>query len=361
DLRLVELRVGGMTCAACAARVEKKLNRLAGVTATVNFATGTAHVRAPAGVSVDDLVRTVEATGYTATLPPPEEAEEGDEPPAERVLRTRLVVNALLTAPLLVLTMVPATQFRYWQWVALALATPVVTWGAWPFHRAALVNARHATATMDTLISLGVVVAYGWSVVALLVGGAGEPGMRMRFTLLAEPGAATGHLYLEVGAALTTFLTVGRWFEARAKRRAGSAVRALLNLGARDATLLRDGVEVRVPAAALRVGDLFEVRPGEKVATDGVVGEGTSAVDASMLTGWRLGCCRAGGCGWRCGPAARSWAARPTAVAGWWSRPRGSGPTPSSPRWRGWSPSGSPARRRSSGWPTASPGSSYPR
>lgn len=288
ELRVIDLQVGGMTCASCAARVEKKLNRLAGVSATVNFATETAHVRYPTGVAVDDLIRTVEATGYTAAPPPAPEAaaeQSGARDPTERALRTRLVANALLTAPLFVLTMVPATQFTYWQWVALALATPVLTWGAWPFHRAALVNARHGNATMDTLISLGVVVAFGWSLVALLVGGAGEPGMTMSFSLLAEPGAASEHLYLEVGAALTTFLTVGRWFEAGAKRRAGSALRALLDLGAKDATVLRDGAEVRVPVAQLRAGDLFVVRPGEKIATDGVVVEGASAVDTSMITG----------------------------------------------------------------------------
>jgi Cu+-exporting ATPase len=285
DLHVIDLQVGGMTCASCAARVEKKLNRIEGVTATVNFATETAHVRYPAGVGLDDLIRTVEATGYTAAPPTPAAEAADRAEPAERALGRRLIANALFTAPLFVLTMVPAAQFRYWQWVALALATPVVTWGAWPFHRAALVNARHAAATMDTLISLGVSVAYVWSLFALFVGGAGEPGMSMSFTLLAEPGAASDHIYLEVGAALATFLTVGRWFEARAKRRAGSALRALLDLGAKDATVLRDGAEVRVPVARLQVGDLIVVRPGEKVATDGVVVEGASAVDTSMITG----------------------------------------------------------------------------
>jgi Cu+-exporting ATPase len=305
DPRTVELRVGGMTCASCAARVEKRLNRLDGVTATVNLATETAHVRYPSTMDVTELVRTVEATGYTAAAPPVdaggsagEPAESsggrpGDPPPgaaappdrAERSLRTRLVVNLVLTAPLFLLTMVPAVQFRYWQWLALALATPVLTWGAWPFHRVALRGLRHATATMDTLISLGVTVSYAWSLYALGFGTAGEPGMTMSFSLFAERGDATGHLYLEVGAALTTFLTVGRWFEARAKRRAGSALRALLALGAKDVSLLRDGVERRVPVGALRPGDEFVVRPGEKIATDGVVVEGASAVDTSLLTG----------------------------------------------------------------------------
>ncbi len=279
--RPVELRVGGMTCAACAARVERKLNRLPGVTATVNFATGRAHVRHAPGVSVDELIRAVESVGYTASVSPPPKRSD----PWELALRRRVVANALLTAPVLLLAMVPATQFPYWQWVAMALALPVATWGAWPFHRAALLNARHATATMDTLISLGVVVAYGWSLYALLFGGAGDPDMRMGFTLLAERGDAGAHLYMEVAAALTTFLTLGRWFEARAKQRAGSALEALLSLGAKDVAVLRDGAEVRVPVEQLRVGDLFVVRPGEKIATDGVVVEGGSAVDTSMVTG----------------------------------------------------------------------------
>lgn len=255
----VELRVGGMTCASCAARVEKKLNRLDGVTATVNYATGTARVRHPASVSMADLVRTVESIGYTASAP------ERPEPATESALRTRVVVNVLLTVPLFGLSMVPAVKFPGWQWWALALATPVATWGAWPFHRAALRGARHLTSTMDTLISLGVVVASGWSLYALATG--------------------SDHLYLEVAAALTTFLTVGRWLESRAKRRAGSALRALLDLGAKDVALLRDGAEVRVPVGELAPGDRFVVRPGEQIATDGVVVDGASAVDGSMVTG----------------------------------------------------------------------------
>jgi Cu+-exporting ATPase len=285
----VDLKIGGMTCASCASRIEKKLNRVPGVTASVNFATETAHVRYPQAVSVDDLVRTVEATGYVATPPAapdePEPADAAAASPEESALRRRLLTSAVLTAPVLVLAMVPPLQFRNWQWLALTLATPVVTWGAWPFHRAAWVNLRHAAATMDTLISLGVLVSYLWSLWALFFGAAGEPGMRMDLKLLAPRGAATGHLYLEVGAALTTFLLAGRYFEARAKRRAGSALRALLDLGAKDVAILRDGVEHRVPIGQLRVGDLFVVRPGEKVATDGTVVEGASAVDQSMLTG----------------------------------------------------------------------------
>jgi Cu+-exporting ATPase len=286
-LSTVDLQVGGMTCAACAARIEKKLNKLDGVTASVNFATETAHVEFPDTVDVTDLVGTVEAIGYTAAPPAPSTGEPpaDQDDPAERSLWTRLVWNAVLTVPVFLLSMVPALQFDNWQWLVLTLATPVLTWGAWPFHRAALLNLRHRAATMDTLISLGVAVAFGWSLYALFFGAAGEPGMTMSFTLLAERGDARAEIYLEVGAALTTFLTVGRWFEARAKRRAGSALRALLELGAKDVTVLRDGREERVPVETLQPGDQFVVRPGEKIATDGVVAEGASAVDTSMITG----------------------------------------------------------------------------
>jgi P-type Cu+ transporter len=278
---MIELSIGGMTCATCAARVEKKLNKMPGVTASVNFATETAHVAYEHAISVDDLVATVEATGYTATPPAasePEPAEERDP------LFQRLVGSIALSIPVVLLSMIPALQFPNWQWAALTLAAPVVTWGAWPFHRAALVNARHATATMDTLISLGVSASFLWSLYALFFGDAGMTGMKMRLDLFA--GSVTEqHLYLEVGAALTTFLLAGRWFEHRAKRTAGSALRALLHLGAKQATLLVDGRERTVPIADLKVGDVFVVRPGEKIATDGVVVEGASAVDASMLTG----------------------------------------------------------------------------
>ncbi|MPZ29135.1 MAG: HAD-IC family P-type ATPase, partial [Micromonosporaceae bacterium] len=279
----VDLRVGGMTCAACAARVERKLNRLDGVTATVNFATETAHVRFPDPVGVAELVQAVEATGYTAAPPDP---DAGAPPDREHSLQRRLLANVLLTVPVFLLVMVPALQFRGWQWLLLALATPVLTWGAWPFHRAALAGLRHRTASMDTLISLGVAVSFGWSLYALGFGSAGEPGMTMSFSLLAERGDASGHVYLEVGAALATFLTAGRWFEARAKRRAGSALRALLELGAKDVAVRQDdGTERRVPVEQLCPGDRFVVRPGEKIATDGVVVEGASAVDVSMITG----------------------------------------------------------------------------
>ncbi len=272
----VELAVGGMTCASCAARIEKKLNRLDGVTATVNYATEKARVSHPDSVTVDQLVATVEKVGYTASI---DAADEDDD---TTPLRNRLVVSAALALPVLVISMAPALQFRYWQWVALVLATPVVLWGALPFHRAAWTNLRHGATTMDTLISLGVLAAYAWSLWALFVGNAGEPGMRMRFSFVATGGDA---LYLEVASAVTVFLLAGRYAEARAKRRSGAALRALLDLGAKDVGVLRDGREVRTPVAQLAVGDQFVVRPGEKIATDGEVVEGSSAVDASMVTG----------------------------------------------------------------------------
>jgi Cu+-exporting ATPase len=274
----VELAIGGMTCASCAARVERKLNKVDGVTATVNYATEKAQVSYPGGLSVDDLVGVVEAAGYSARLPEPE------APPEDGTLRKRLLLSAVLTVPVLALAMVPAWQFDYWQWVSLALAAPVVTWGAWPFHRAAAVNLRHATATMDTLISLGVVAATAWSLYALLFGMAGEIGMRHGFELVST-GMAGDNLYFEVAAAVTTFILAGRYFEARSKRRAGAALRALLDLGAKDVTVLRDGDERQVPIENLHPGDVFVARPGEKIATDGVVTEGNSAVDTSMLTG----------------------------------------------------------------------------
>ncbi|HEU5470672.1 MAG TPA: heavy metal translocating P-type ATPase [Actinophytocola sp.] len=285
----VELAIGGMTCASCAARIERKLNKVEGVTATVNLATETATVRYPESVSPEDLVRVVEQTGYTARLPvtepePEPDADTGADDPV-RSWRQRLVVSAVLTVPVVVLAMVPALQFTYWQWLSLALAGPVVVWGAWPFHRATLTNLRHGAATMDTLISVGVAAAFGWSLYALFFGTAGVPGLRHGFELTIERMSAGDAIYLEVATGVTTFLLAGRYFEARAKRRAGAALRALLELGARDVAVLRDGVEHRVPVDALAVGDLFVVRPGEKIATDGVVAEGSSAVDASMLTG----------------------------------------------------------------------------
>ncbi|RSN20394.1 heavy metal translocating P-type ATPase [Amycolatopsis sp. WAC 04169] len=269
-----------MTCASCAARVERKLNKVDGVSATVNYATEKAQVDFPTAVSVEDLVGVVESAGYTAQPPKPDEdAEQAGS------LRTRLVVSAVLAVPVIVLAMVPAWQFTYWQWVSLALAAPVVTWGAWPFHRPAWTNLRHGAATMDTLISLGVVAATLWSLYALLFGTAGTPGMRHGFELTMERGHGAGNVYLEVAAGVTTFLLAGRYFEARSKRRSGAALRALLQLGAKDVALLKDGIESRVPIGELRTGDEFVVRPGEKIATDGVVTDGGSAVDLSMLTG----------------------------------------------------------------------------
>ncbi len=300
--RVVELDIAGMTCASCAARIERKLNKVEGVAASVNYATEKARVTCPETVTPEQLLGVVEATGYTATLPPPPapdrsarasgaaatEAPDRGGTEASRWWQ-RLVVSAVLTVPVTVLAMVPALQFDNWQWLSLTLASPVVVWGAWPFHRAALANARHGAATMDTLISLGVSAAYLCSLWALLLTDAGTTGMRMRFELVPEAGSAGPRLYLEVAAAVTTFILAGRYVEARAKRQSGAAVRALLDMGAKDVAVLRDGpdgtAEVRIDADRLAVGDLFVVRPGEKVATDGTVESGTSAVDASMLTG----------------------------------------------------------------------------
>ncbi|MEI8409639.1 MULTISPECIES: heavy metal translocating P-type ATPase [unclassified Kribbella] len=282
----VELIIGGMTCASCAARVEKKLNRMDGVTATVNYATEKAKVTFAEGITTDDLVATVEKTGYTAALPTPAvTSEDGEEPDELKPLRHRLFASIALAVPVIAFGMIPALQFDFWQWASLTLAFPVVTWAAWPFHKAAWTNLRHGAATMDTLISLGVVSAFLWSLYALFIGGAGEPGMKMPFTLIPSRGSGAEEIYLEVAAGVTTFILAGRYFEARAKRRSGAALRALLELGAKDVAVLRNGSEVRIPADQLVVGDQFVVRPGEKVATDGVIVTGSSAVDASMLTG----------------------------------------------------------------------------
>ena len=295
DPHTVELSIGGMTCASCAARIEKKLNKLTGVSATVNYATEKAKVTYPGALEPERLLEVVAATGYTAALPPTHGAEvdgatvRGDgaaaEPGETASLRTRLTVSAILTLPVVILSMVPPWQFTNWQWLALTLASPVVVWGALPFHRAAWLNARHGAATMDTLISLGVGAAYLWSLWALFLGHAGMPGMRMSFTLLPAAGSGAEHIYLEVASAVTVFILAGRYFEARAKTQSGAALRALMDMGAKDVAVLRDGIEIRIPAAQLVVGDHFVVRPGEKIATDGAVTEGTSAVDASMLTG----------------------------------------------------------------------------
>ena len=290
----VELAIGGMTCASCAARIEKKLNTLAGVSATVNFATESARVSFPAAVSAGDLISVVERAGYTAAAPAHRQAEAGEPGAAEAGaaaeagepdrLRRRLLVSTALAVPVVVLAMVPAWQFRNWQWAALVLASPVAMWGAWPFHRAALVNARHGAATMDTLVSVGVAAAYLWSVYALFFGTAGQPGMRMSFAWLA-PGSGSGSTYLDVASGVTVLILLGRYLEARAKRRSGAALRALLALGAKDVAVLRDGAEVRIPVGQLAAGEEFVVRPGEKIAADGVVVSGGSAVDTSMLTG----------------------------------------------------------------------------
>ncbi|WP_032762200.1 heavy metal translocating P-type ATPase, partial [Streptomyces sp. CNS654] len=346
DASEAELMIGGMTCASCAARVEKKLNRMDGVTATVNYATEKARVTFGEGLKLGDLVATVEKTGYTArpvaqpsapapapapegtreagpgpapevspkpasepapeSAPPPapaftpeSAAEPASEPTPDSVardieadqeaslaaLRQRLLVSAVLATPVVLLAMIPALQFDYWQWLSLTLAAPVVVWGGLPFHRAAWTNAKHGAATMDTLVSLGTLAAFGWSVWALFLGDAGMPGMRHGFDLTVSRADATSTIYLEVAAGVITFILLGRYLEARAKRKSGAALRALMHLGARDVAVLRGGREMRVPASTLVVGDRFVVRPGEKIATDGTVVEGSSAVDASMLTG----------------------------------------------------------------------------
>jgi Cu+-exporting ATPase len=284
----VDLVVGGMTCASCALRIEKKLNRLPGVEATVNYATDKATVRLPEGTSVDDAIATIVATGYTARLPAPPVTA----PPAEPVeldadthaLRQRLLVSTLLAIPVTLLSMVPALQFTNWQWLALTLAAPVAVWGAWPFHRAATLNARHGAATMDTLISVGVLAAFGWSLYALFLGDAGMAGMTMQMEF-STAASGSAEIYLEVAAAVTVFILAGRYVEARAKTRSGAALAALVNLGAKDVAVLRGTLEQRIPIGELMVGDVFVVRPGEKVATDGVVVDGASAVDTSLLTG----------------------------------------------------------------------------
>jgi Cu+-exporting ATPase len=283
----IELDISGMTCAACAARIEKQLNKLDGVDAAVNYATEKASVTYPVAMTAADLVAVVEGAGYRATVPVigVDTATPTSVPDEQRAVRDRLVVSMVLGLPVLVLAMVRSLQFTNWQWLALTLSAPVAVWGAWPFHRAAWLNLRHATATMDTLISAGVLAAFGWSLYALFIGEAGEPGMKMSFTFDVARGRGEHEIYLEVAVAVTVFLLAGRWFEARAKRRSGAALRALLDLGARDVAVLRDGVETRVRVEELAVGDRFVVRPGEKVATDGVVDEGTSAIDASLLTG----------------------------------------------------------------------------
>ncbi|WP_415971907.1 heavy metal translocating P-type ATPase [Rhodococcus sp. 077-4] len=275
-----ELILGGMTCASCANRIERKLNKLDGVSATVNYATEKARVTSD-GVATEDLIAAVEAAGYTATLPAAEPTVE----PAIDPLKQRLIVSAVLSVPVIAMAMIPALQFTNWQWLSLTLAAPVVVWGALPFHRAAWTNLRHGTSTMDTLVSMGTLAALGWSLYALFFGTAGTPGMThpFEFTIARTDGA--GNIYLEAAAGVTTFILAGRWFESRSKRQAGAALRALMDLGAKTVAVLKDGEEQQIPIEQLTVGDLFVVRPGEKVATDGTVESGSSAVDRSMLTG----------------------------------------------------------------------------
>ncbi|MET8515634.1 heavy metal translocating P-type ATPase [Streptomyces sp. NPDC005077] len=291
----VELSIGGMTCASCAARIEKKLNRMDGVTATVNYATEKAKIAYPDGTDVADLITTVEKTGYTANEPPPpappagEDGEDQSAAPAADgellSLRQRLFVSLALSVPVVLMAMIPALQFDNWQWLSLTLAAPVVVWGAFPFHKAAFTNARHGAATMDTLVSIGTLAALGWSLWALFFGHAGMPGMRHGFEFTISRSDGSSSIYLEAAAGVTTFILAGRYLEAKSKRKAGAALRALLQLGAKDVSVLRGGKEVRIPVAQLAAGDRFVVRPGEKIATDGTVVEGASAVDASMPTG----------------------------------------------------------------------------
>ncbi|MEU2552339.1 heavy metal translocating P-type ATPase [Streptomyces sp. NPDC013313] len=296
DTAEVELAIGGMTCASCAARIEKNLNRMEGVTAAVNYATEKAKVAFEADVAVSDLIARVEATGYTARAPQPEPAPGAagatDGGPAQeteadelRPLRQRLVTAVVLAVPVIAMAMVPALQFEYWQWLSLTLAAPVVTYAAWPFHKAAFTNARHGAATMDTLISVGTSAAFLWSLWALFFGTAGMPGMTHPFEFTITRSDGGGNIYLEAAAGVTAFILAGRYFEARSKRKAGAALKALLQLGAKDVTVLRGDREEQIPVGELKAGDRFLVRPGEKIATDGTVVEGTSAVNASMLTG----------------------------------------------------------------------------
>jgi Cu+-exporting ATPase len=305
--QLIDLQIEGMTCASCANRIERRLNKLEGVEASVNYATEAARVSAPDHVTRDQLVAQVEAAGYRVATPAPAPAAHGDHGAhgdhadhgsaegggheghhvelAEDVLRQRVLLSAVLTVPVLVTAMVPAAQFDHWQWISLALASPVVLWGGWPFHRAAWANLKHGSASMDTLISVGALAAYLWSLYALLFTMAGDDGMRMAFDLIPQRGSGTDEIYLETASVVVTLILAGRWFEARAKRRSGAALRALLELGAKDVAVLRDGREQRIAIDQLAVGDRFVVRPGEKVATDGRVVEGASAIDASLLTG----------------------------------------------------------------------------
>ncbi|MFJ7182323.1 heavy metal translocating P-type ATPase [Streptomyces massasporeus] len=290
-LTVTDITVGGMTCAACVRRVEKKLGKLDGVTATVNLATGLARVSHPAGVAAEDLLAAVEQAGYAAALPAREDGEGGsaedpdDFDAEDRGARERLVVTALLSTPVLVLSMVPALQFRNWQWLCFMLAAPVAVWSAWPFHIRALRGLRHSTATMDTLVSLGVLASFSWSVYALFLGGAGEPGMIMSFSLVPSASEGTAHLYLEAAVSVPLFVLTGRYLEARARRGTGAALRSLAELAAKEVSVKDAHGERALSIAQLQVGQVFVVRPGERVATDGRVTEGSSALDLSLVTG----------------------------------------------------------------------------
>ncbi|PFG69088.1 Cu+-exporting ATPase [Propionibacteriaceae bacterium ES.041] len=289
----IELEIGGMTCASCANRIERKLNKLDGVTASVNYATEKAKVTVPAGYDPQLLIAEVEKTGYTAALPKPPSTKSTDAASDDREtadpeltsLRQRLIGSIVLTVPVIAMAMIPALQFTYWQWASLTLAAPVIVWAGWPFHKAAWTNLKHGTATMDTLVSMGTSAAFLWSLYALFLGHAGMPGMKHPFEFALARSDGASNIYLEAAAGVTMFILAGRYFEKRSKRQAGAALRALLDLGAKEVSVLRDGTEAKIPTSELAVGDEFVVRPGEKIATDGTVVSGTSAVDASMLTG----------------------------------------------------------------------------
>ena len=362
----VELAIGGMTCASCANRVERTLNTLDGVSASVNYATEKARVHAPAGLDPQTLVAQVEAAGYTAALArPPASANAGADslspatggaqPDPTRALRERLIVAAVLSVPVVAMAMVPALQFTYWQWISLALAAPVVVWGAWPFHRAAWANLRHAAATMDTLVSMGVTAAFAWSLWALLFGTAGVPGTTHPFALTVVPSDGAATLYLDVAAGVTTFLLAGRYMEARARRRAGAALRALLELGAKDVTVLRVGSD----GTAAESGSRPTTSPW--VTGSSCAPARRSPPTASSRTARPPStrrCSPASRYPSRSGRALRSPGPRSTPAGGSSCARPGSVRTRSSRRWRAWSRKRRAARPRPSGWPTGSPGCS---
>lgn len=287
-MAVIDLDITGMTCASCANRIEKKLNKQEGVTATVNYATEKAHIETGEGAAADadSYIAIVEKLGYGGSVPKPEKPA-GDDPAAKelRGLKRRLVVAVVLATPVILLAMIPPLQFDYWQWISFALATPVILWAGWPFHKATWVNLKHGAATMDTLITVGTSAAYLWSLYALFFGHVGEPGMRHGWSILNHAGDPMGDIYFEVAAGVVTFVLAGRYFEKRSKQRAGDAIRALTDMGAKQVTVLRDGGETLLPIEQLQIGDRFLARPGEKIATDGRILDGTSAIDQSMLTG----------------------------------------------------------------------------